>query len=312
MDKNKLLDLERQGYRIVGNHSAIKVCYWTKECIRGKDVCYKNTFYGINTHQCVQMTPVLQTCTHRCNWCWRDINHTSKNWVGKVDKPSMIIDGCIEAHKQALIGFKGNDNADTEKYTESNSPKHFAISLTGEPTFYPYLPEMIQELDKRKITSFLVTNGTNPAMLNKLIKSPPTQLYMTLPAPNKEIYSKVCSPLISDGWEKIMESLELLKKYPRSVIRLTMVKNENMLNPEEYAKLIDGKSNFVELKGYVWVGHSQDRLTPKHQPTHEEIKDFGKRIAKLLNYEFINEKKNSKVILLKNPKSKIGNNYWEK
>ena len=71
----KQKDLYKQGYRLVGHHSAIKVCAWTKKCIRDEDVCYKNTFYGINTHRCVQMTPALQVCTHRCEWCWRDIKN---------------------------------------------------------------------------------------------------------------------------------------------------------------------------------------------------------------------------------------------
>jgi len=311
MNKQKKLELEKQGYRIVGDHSAIKVCHWTKECIRGRDVCYKNTFYGINTHQCVQMTPVLQTCTHRCVWCWRDINHTSKNWIGEVDSPDLIIEGCIKAHNQALIGFKGNPDAESEKYSESTNPKHFAISLTGEPTFYPYLPEMIHKLHLRGITSFLVTNGTNPIMLKKLIKEPPTQLYLTLPAPNEKVYHKVCGPLIKDGWNKIMESLNLLSKFPRSVVRLTLVKGQNMIDPESYASLSKDKSDFIELKGYVHVGFSQDRLTKEDQPTHEEIKTFALTISKLIGYEIVNEKINSKVILLKNPKSKIGFNYWE-
>ena len=311
MNEKKKKELEKQGYRIVGDHSAIKVCYWTKECIRGKDVCYKNTFYGINTHQCVQMSPVIQTCTHRCTWCWRDINHTSKEWEGSINKPDFIIDGCIKAHKQALIGFKGNNMANVEKYKEATEPKHFAISLTGEPTFYPYLPEFINKLKEKNLTSFLVTNGTNPIMLNKIINNPPTQLYLTLPAPNKEVYEKVCNPLIKNGWEKIMKSIELLKAFPRSVIRLTMVKNGNMLNPEEYVLIAKNKSDFIELKGYVYVGFSQERLTPKNQPTHDEIKEFAKKMAKLLNYEIVSEKINSKVVLLKNPNSKRGLNYWE-
>ena len=31
--KKKILELENQGYRIVGNHSAIKICGWTKNSI---------------------------------------------------------------------------------------------------------------------------------------------------------------------------------------------------------------------------------------------------------------------------------------
>ncbi len=305
MDKK---DLERQGYRFVGNHSAIKVCHWTKECIRGKDVCYKSTFYGINTHQCVQMTPVMQTCTHRCTWCWRDINHTINKWEGPIDEPKDIVDGCIREHKKVLLGFKGNKQADKNKYNESNEPKHFAISLSGEPTFYPRLPELIDELKARNMTSFLVTNGTNPKMLKKLINHPPTQLYLTLPAPNKEIYNKVCQPLIEDGWEKIMESLSLLNQFPRSVIRLTLVKDQNMINPEEYSELIKNKSDFIEVKGYVWVGHSQKRLKPSNQPTHEEIKEFANKI-KRDNYKLVDEKENSRVALLKNNNSKINNHF---
>jgi len=310
ISKEKKLDLEKQGYRIVGNHSAIKICHWTKECVRGRDVCYKNTFYGINSHQCVQMSPNF-FCPLRCKWCWRDIDDFKEEFKENIDDPVTIIEGCIEEYKKALIGFKGNEEADPEKYEESTKPKHFAISLTGEPTFYPYMPQFIDELKKRDITSFLVTNGTNPKMIKRLIEHPPTQLYLTIPAPNEKLYEQMCNPLIKNGWNKIMETSELLKEFPRSVIRLTLVKDENMVNAEEFAEIVKGKSDFVELKGYVWVGHSQDRLTIKHQPRHSDIMDFAKKIADKIGYEIVKEKLNSKVVLLKNPESKIGLNYWE-
>ena len=31
-------DLEKQGYRLVGTHSGIKVCLWCKKAIRGEEV----------------------------------------------------------------------------------------------------------------------------------------------------------------------------------------------------------------------------------------------------------------------------------
>ncbi len=49
--------LERQQYRFVGKHSAVKICHWTKQSLTGIDTCYKETFYGINAHRCVQMSP---------------------------------------------------------------------------------------------------------------------------------------------------------------------------------------------------------------------------------------------------------------
>lgn len=298
LSKEKIKDLEKQGYRIAGNHSAIKICLWTKKAIRAEDVCYKNTFYGINSHRCVQMTPSLSFCSQRCLWCWRDIGFTKPRWKGKADSPKEIIDGCIKEHVKYLQGFRGNEKTDFKRFREALKPLHFAISLSGEPTLYPKLPELIKELKKRNITSFLVTNGTNPSMLKKLIKHQPTQLYLTLPAPDKETYVRVCNPLIKDGWEKIDQSLNLLKKFKRSVIRLTLAKNINMIKPEKYAKLVENKSDFVEPKAYVWVGYSRQRLEIKNMPLHKEIKDFAKKIAKNSNLKIIDEKKESRVVLL--------------
>jgi len=54
----------RMGYRFVGRHSAIKVCSWTKESIRGENFCYKKKFYNIESNQCVQMTPAMLSLFH--------------------------------------------------------------------------------------------------------------------------------------------------------------------------------------------------------------------------------------------------------
>jgi len=297
--EKKIKDLYKQGYRLVGNHSSIKVCLWTKKAIKKQDFCYKQKFYGINSHRCVQMTPALPFCTNRCCWCWRDIDFTLPKWKGAVDDPKDIVVGCIKEHMKYLQGFRGNPKTNKKMFNESLNPLHFAISLSGEPTLYPKLPQLIKELKKRNITSFLVTNGTNPLMLKKLIKEQPTQLYISLPAPDEETYIKVCSPLIKDGWKKINSSLKLLKNFKRSTIRLTLVKNVNMLKPEKYAELVDKASpKFLECKAYVWVGYSRERLKLENMPTHKEIKDFSKKIEKNSNYKIIDEKKESRVVLL--------------
>jgi tRNA wybutosine-synthesizing protein 1 len=247
------------------------------------------------------MTPVFHVCSHRCNWCWRDIDFTQKEWSGPVDDPKDIIDGCIEAQKEYLIGFGGNKNADKEALEQAMNPLHFAISLSGEPTFYPRLPELIQELNKRNITSFLVTNGTNPEAIKKLKDTSLTQFYLTLPAPDKETYTKVCNPLIKDGWQRILESLKLMKELKcRKAIRLTLVKGENMFKPEKYAKLIkDIDFDFLECKAYVWVGHSRDKLNIEAMPFHEDIVEFAKEIIKYFpELKIIDQKKESRVVLL--------------
>lgn len=109
-DADKKLDFMRQkttqmGYRFVGRHSAVKVCSWTKESIRGKNVCYKNKFYGIESNQCIQMTPVMFFCTFNCLHCWRNFDYMLPRSHEDWDDPKQILDGCIEAQSEYLQGF---------------------------------------------------------------------------------------------------------------------------------------------------------------------------------------------------------------
>lgn len=43
--------LTKQGYKIIGSHSGVKLCRWTKSMLRGRGGCYKHTFYGIDSHR---------------------------------------------------------------------------------------------------------------------------------------------------------------------------------------------------------------------------------------------------------------------
>ncbi|MBW2974392.1 4-demethylwyosine synthase TYW1 [Candidatus Woesearchaeota archaeon] len=305
--KNKQLKelLEKQHYGFAGEHTAVKICEWTKKSLRNEDVCFKEKFYGIRSHLCCQMSPAVNFCSHSCLFCWRPTEYNQGMEMKLEDKPGDIIDNCIKARRKLLNGFWGNKKADRKKLKEAENPNFFAISLSGEPTLYPKLPELVDGLKKRKITSFLVTNGTNPSMLKRLTGHQPTQLYITLPAPDKQTYTKLCKPLIEDGWEKIKQSLSLLKKFKRSTIRLTLVKGINMLKPEKYAELIKRYSPlFVEVKSYMYVGYSQKRLKIGNMPVHDEVKDFAKKIAEHSGYKIVDEKENSRVVLLMRKDSK--------
>ena len=287
-----------EGYRLVGNHSAVKICDYCKKAITGKDVCYKNTFYGIESWRCIQMSPTF-FCDHRCIFCWRDIDYVWPKWQGPVDDPEFIVDECIKAHVELLQGFKGNPNVVKERLKEMEKPLHFAISLTGEPTMYPKLPEMVDYIKEKRMTSFLVTNGTIPNMIKKLVNHQPTQLYISVYGPNKEVYQKTANPINKDGWKRLQKSLSIMNKFNRNVIRLTLVKGYNFLDPEGYAKLIEKyQPMFVEAKGYVHVGHSQERLEVENMPRYHEIMEFAKKIEKNSNYKVVDSKKESKVVLL--------------
>ena len=47
--------LTKQGYKIIGTHSGVKLCRWTKSMLRGRGGCYKHTFYGIDSHRWIQL-----------------------------------------------------------------------------------------------------------------------------------------------------------------------------------------------------------------------------------------------------------------
>ncbi|MBT3720344.1 4-demethylwyosine synthase TYW1 [archaeon] len=300
--EKKRIELERQGYRIVGNHSAVKICGWTKKSMINRGLCYKNTFYGIKTWRCVQMTPALQHCNFRCWHCWRDISTASKEWSGPVDDPKEIVDGCIKEHVKLLIGFKGNSEVNMERLEEMYKPMHFAISLTGEPTMYPRLPELIDEIHSRGITAYLVTNGSCPEMIEKLIGHEPTQFYITLAAPTKELFIKDTNPLIKDAWERFNKTLQIMKNLKtRRVLRLTLTKGYNMVHPElfgEFIKKLEGHYDYVECKGYMHVGYSMRRLSKENMPSHDEIREFAKQVGKYSNLVYVDEKPESSVVLL--------------
>jgi len=36
------------------NHTAAQTCGWTANALRGEGKCYKNIFYGIESHRCIR------------------------------------------------------------------------------------------------------------------------------------------------------------------------------------------------------------------------------------------------------------------
>ncbi len=292
--------LEKIGYRFAGahKHSAVKTCSWTRKSLVGDGICYKQKFYGIQTHRCLQMSPAVPFCKHRCRFCWRDTSITYPKWEGTADEPDDIIEESIEAQRELLSGFRGNEKADKKKVREAWNPNQAAISLAGEPTEYPKISELVQAFRKRKFSVFLVTNGTNPQALEKLEE--PTNLYVTLPAPDRETYRKTCVP-IEDCWNRIMKSLELLKNFScNTVVRLTLVKGLNFVKPELYAKLVDKyEPDFLEVKSFMSVGFSRNRLPYEAMPLHPEIREFSRKIEESCGYSVKDESRHSRVVLLK-------------
>jgi len=292
--------LAKQQYRIVGRHSGVKLCHWMRQKLIFGRACYKEDFYGIQCHRCLQMTPTINQCTLKCLFCWRHQGF-SETLLEECDDPREILDKAIEAQRKLISGFKGDERCNLELWKEAQNPNQVAISLSGEPTLYSGLGDFIAECKRRGFTTFLVTNGTKPEVLEKL-NPLPTQLYVTVAAPNEDIFKKLCVPMVDGAWNNLKKTLELLpslKYRTRTVIRHTLVENWNVANVEEYAKLdAIAKPDFIEPKGYVFVGYSRMRMSINNMPSQERIREFSKKLAELVGYEYVREKADSRVTLL--------------
>ncbi|MBI5036696.1 4-demethylwyosine synthase TYW1 [Candidatus Micrarchaeota archaeon] len=290
--------------------AAVQTCLWTRKALLGEGFCYKHAFYGIQSHRCIQWSPCVAYCNLACRFCWRDTPVHAPVWEGAVDEPSELAEGAINAFKHLLNGYPGNPKTIPERFKEAMEPKHSTMSLDGEPTLYPRLGELIKEFDKRKMTTFLVSNGTNPEALEKLAeeKAMPTQLYVSCSSYDEETFRKNQNPLQEGLWEKYLETLELMSTLPhnRRVLRMTLGKGLNLENAKAYAKLVElSGAEYVEVKGYSALGKSRARMGPAYVPTHEEIVSFAKELREETGYLASEEHVPSKVALLcKNEKAK--------
>lgn len=280
--------LTKQGYAIVGSHSGVKICRWTKSALRGRGSCYKYSLYGINSHQCMETTPSL-SCSNKCVFCWRHgTNPVGTTWRWVVDPPELIFDGVKEGHYKKIKMMRGVPGVRAERFAEALKIRHCALSLVGEPIFYPYINEFLGMLHKERISSFLVCNAQHPDQLADL--KAVTQLYVSIDASNKDSLRKIDRPLHRDFWERFNRCLDILREKRfrhRTVFRLTLVKGFNVEDEAEgYARLVEqGLPCFVEIKGVTYCGTSTSSnagLSMSNVPFYWEVCDFVRALDKRL------------------------------
>jgi tRNA wybutosine-synthesizing protein 1 len=296
--------LKKHRYHLVGKHSAVKRCKWLYESLIHDRACYKQKFYGIKSHQCIQMTPSLFYCTQQCLFCWRAQSGDLQTKWNEMELPNWdaaeeIARESLKAQAKILTGYNGHPKTNWKKFTEALKPRHVAISLAGEPTLYAHLGELIHTFHHKGFTTFLVSNGTLPSKLAELSEEP-TQLYISVCAPNENVFKRVCRPQVPKAWAKLNETLGLLPSFDcPTVTRMTLVKGHNMEFADGYAELV-GKAEptYIEAKAYMHVGFSGLRLDYANMPSHEEVYDFASRLAEKTGYNIIDEAPESRVVLL--------------
>lgn len=314
--------LTKQGYTIVGSHSGVKICRWTKSALRGRGYCYKYAFYGIRSHRCMETTPSL-SCSNKCVFCWRHgTNPVGTTWRWEVDKPELIIEGALNGHYKKIKQMRGVPGVLSDRFEEAFKVGHCALSLVGEPIFYPYINEFLDMLHEKDISSFLVCNAQHPDQLESLNKV--TQLYVSIDASSKESLKKVDRPLFRDYWERLERCLDILRttqSHQRTVFRLTLVKGFNMDMAEinGYADMVArGLPALIEIKGATFCGSSDGNgnpLTMQNIPFYEECQRFVVELNDELNrrgleYGLAAEHAHSCCFLVASNRFKKGNDWY--
>ena len=179
MDPQLKAKLQKQRYHIVGEHGGVKTCHWTKETLLRDRQCYKGKFYGVASHNCMQMSPVVDQCNLACTYCWRE-PHMDTLELTDQDPLDLLYES-VRAQRRLLSGFGGNPKVPREKWLDAQNPKHVAISLNGEPTLYTRLAEYMDLCHKHGMTTMLVTNGTLPKVLENWTPCPPNSTSRSTP-----------------------------------------------------------------------------------------------------------------------------------
>jgi tRNA wybutosine-synthesizing protein 1 len=229
----------------------------------------------------------------------------------KVSEPKEIVAKLMEERKKLIMGHYGDPRQDRQKLDESLLPSHYAISLSGEPTMYPKLPELIKYLKSLSQTKsvFLVTNGQEPEMIQRLQDEDalPTQIYLSTNAADYDSFMRINRPRYKDSWERWNKSLDMFSSLDtRTVIRITLIRSYN--NGEDmipaFAAMINrANAHFIEVKSYMHIGRSRNRLEREDMLSMDEVRHFANKMADQSGmFSVMDESQISRIVVLQNTK----------
>jgi tRNA wybutosine-synthesizing protein 1 len=259
----------------------------------------------------MEFSPAGMHCENRCVYCWRPMEFydSLKMEPEKVAEPKEILTKLMEERKKLIMGYYGDSRNDKQRLDESLLPSHYAISLSGEPTMYPKLPELIKYLKSLEATKsiFLVTNGQEPDMIQRLQDEDalPTQLYLSTNAADYDSFLKINKPKYSDSWQRWNKTLEMLKHLDtRTVLRITLIRNYNdqkEMIPAFASMLKQASPHFIEIKSYMHIGRSTNRLEHSNMLEMDEVRKFSEEIAKQSQiFSVMDESLVSRIVVLQN------------
>jgi tRNA wybutosine-synthesizing protein 1 len=126
-------------------------------------------------------------------------------------------------------------------------------------------------------------------------------------ASDYESFLRINKPRYDDSWQRWNTTLNMLKSLDtRTVLRITLIRDYN--DKEEmipaFAKMIKQASpHFIEIKSYMHIGRSTNRLEHENMLEMEEVKKFSEKIAKQSGlFSVLDESNVSRIVLLQNNK----------
>ena len=71
------------------------------------------------------------------------------------------------------------------------------------------------------------------------------------------------------------------------------------IRDRDYARLDNlADPDFIEAKGYVYVGKSRNNLSIENMPSHDDVMGFSHRLAPLVGREVLSDRPESRVALI--------------
>jgi tRNA wybutosine-synthesizing protein 1 len=130
-------------------------------------------------------------------------------------------------------------------------------------------------------------------------------LYLSTNAADHESFLKINRPKYDDSWQRWNTSLKMLSKLDtRTVLRITLIRdyndNEKMI-PTFAAMIKDASPNFIEIKSYMHIGRSTNRLEHENMLDMDEVRNFASKLAEQSEiFSVMDESFISRIVVLQN------------
>ena len=130
-------------------------------------------------------------------------------------------------------------------------------------------------------------------------------MYLSTNAADYESFMRINRPKYADSWERWNTTLHMLKELnTRTVLRITLIRDYNTgeeMIPSFASMIKDSSANFVEIKSYMHIGRSTNRLERENMLELDEVRHIANEMAKQSKiFSIMDESYISRIVILQN------------